>query len=84
MEVGDVPHLCHLVFALHELGVLAKNANGDGGGLRKISLDRRGRGLLHAKERMDWMKERVDVVKSGEQETWPFGLGYRDPHHEVL
>ena len=84
MEVGDMPHLCHLVLALHELGVLAKNANGDGGGLRQISLDRRGRGLLYAKDRMDWMKERVDVVKSGEQETWPFGLGYRDPHHEVL
>ncbi|KJA26340.1 hypothetical protein HYPSUDRAFT_119805, partial [Hypholoma sublateritium FD-334 SS-4] len=78
MEIGDVPYLCHLVFTLQEIGALSKD--GDGDGLSKISLDRRGRTGMRAKHRLDWLEERVEVGRAGEQERWPLGLGYTDPH----
>ncbi len=77
MEVGDVPHLCHLVFTLQGIGALSKA--GGGGGLSKVSLDRGGRTAMRTKHRLDWLEERVDVWRSGEREHWPLGSGIPIP-----
>ena len=82
VDIGDVPHLCHLVFTLQGIGAL--NKTGGEGGLSKVSLDRGGRTVMRAKHRLDWLEERVDVQRSGERERWPLGLGYPDPHYLVL
>ncbi len=62
MVIGDVPYLCNLVLMLQSIGGLGK------GGLSKISLDRRGREAIRAENRLDWLKEHVEVAESDERE----------------
>ena len=82
MDIRDVPYLCNLALMVQSIGALGKD--GCRGGLSKVSLDRRGREAMRAENRLDWLKEHVEVVKSDERESWPFELGYRDTHHEDI
>ncbi len=77
MDIEDVPYLCNLVLMLHVIGALGKDRCGCG--LSRISLDRRGRAAMRARNRLDWLKEYVEVVESEERSPGRSGSGTAIP-----
>ncbi|KAH6913148.1 hypothetical protein BKA70DRAFT_1262009 [Coprinopsis sp. MPI-PUGE-AT-0042] len=63
----------HLVWLVSSRGLTESR-------LDTVTLDRRSRGALRAKHRLDMLADQVGVQNHDFLERWPPGLGYDDPH----
>jgi hypothetical protein len=73
----DVPYFCNMVFNRQAVGA---GSSGGSSPLRRILLDRRSRTVLRAKQRLDWLQEKVIVENADLPAPWPIGLQYEDAH----
>ena len=70
----DVPHFFNMVVGRQSMG--SKSGLSP---LKKILLDRRSRTVLRAKQKLEWLQERV-IVENDIPAKWPLDLGYEDAH----
>jgi hypothetical protein len=76
LQSVDVPFLCNMV-SVRQAG---DPTGGSTSALRRILLDRRSRTVLRAKQRLEWLQEKVIVENVDLPEPWPTSLQYEDAH----